>query len=142
MMAMVEGMPLPALEQGLPWDWETFGEFLDSLDGKTAVNRRILGGPSALRRYVMGTDADQPASSDQLDQMVQALHEGLAAGGMGFSTSLAHTHWDGDNEPVPAGSPPPRRCLPWPEQYPTILAPGLSSSLPDASASSATRKSS
>jgi len=102
MMAMVEGMPLPALEQGLPWDWETFGEFLDSLDGKTAVNAGFLVGHSALRRYVMGSDADRPASPDQLNQMVQALHEGLAAGGMGFSTSLAHTHWDGDNEPVPS----------------------------------------
>ena len=68
MMAMVEGMPLlPALEQGLPWDWETFGEFLDRLDGKTAVNAGFLVGHSALRRYVMGSDADQPASSDQLD---------------------------------------------------------------------------
>ncbi len=102
MMAMVEGMPLPALEQGLPWDWETFGEFLDRLDGRTAVNAGFLVGHSALRRYVMGPDADQPADPGQLDQMVQTLHEGLAAGGMGFSTSLAYTHWDGDNQPVPS----------------------------------------
>ena len=91
MMAMVEGMPLVALEQGLPWDWETFGEFLDRLDGQTAVNAGFLVGHSALRRYVMGSDADQPADPGQLDKMVQALHDGLAAGGMGFSTSLAHT---------------------------------------------------
>ena len=102
MMAMVEGMPLPALEQGLPWDWETFGQFLDRLDGQTAVNAGFLVGHSALRRYVMGSGADQPADPGQLDQMVQTLHEGLAAGGLGFSTSLAHTHWDGNNEPVPS----------------------------------------
>ena len=45
MMAMVEGMPLLALEQGLPWDWETFGEFLDRLDGNTRGQRRVPGGP-------------------------------------------------------------------------------------------------
>ena len=91
MMAMVEGMPLLALEQGVPWGWETFGEFLDSLDGRTAVNAGFLVGHSALRRYAMGPDADQPADPGQLAQMVQALHDGLAAGGMGFSTSLDYT---------------------------------------------------
>ena len=33
MMAQVEGMPLPALEQGVDWKWETFGEFLDRFEG-------------------------------------------------------------------------------------------------------------
>ena len=38
MMAKVEGMPLPALEQGVPWNWSTFGEYLDRLEGNVAVN--------------------------------------------------------------------------------------------------------
>src|SRR4051795_6076667 len=57
MMARVEGMPLPALEEGVTWDWHTFGDYLDRLDGNVAVNAGFLVGHCALRRYVMGTDA-------------------------------------------------------------------------------------
>src|SRR6478609_9625104 len=57
MMAKVEGMPLAALEQGVDWDWETFGEYLDRLDGGIAVNAGFLVGHCALRRYVMGAEA-------------------------------------------------------------------------------------
>ena len=45
MMAKVEGMPLPALEQGVPWNWSSFGEYLDRLDGNVAVNTAFLVGP-------------------------------------------------------------------------------------------------
>ena len=50
-------MPLAALEKGVPWNWETFGEYLDALDGDIAVNAGFLVGHCALRRYVMGADA-------------------------------------------------------------------------------------
>ena len=38
MMTKVEGMPLAALEQGVPWNWATFSEYLDRLDGPIGVN--------------------------------------------------------------------------------------------------------
>ena len=57
MMAKVEGMPLPALEQGTDWEWETFGQFLDRFEGNIAVNAGFLAGHCAIRRYVMGPDA-------------------------------------------------------------------------------------
>jgi N-acyl-D-aspartate/D-glutamate deacylase len=38
MLARVEGMPLAALAEGVPWTWESFGEYLDGLDGRVAVN--------------------------------------------------------------------------------------------------------
>src|SRR5579884_1754324 len=38
MMAKVEGMPLEALENGVDWSWETFGQYLDGLEGRIAVN--------------------------------------------------------------------------------------------------------
>ncbi len=101
MMAKVEGMPLAALEHGLEWRWETFGEYLDALDGAVAVNAGFLVGHCALRRYVMGPDAvGHEATPAQLEQMEQVLHASLAAGGLGFSTTLSTTHSDGDGQPV------------------------------------------
>src|SRR6478736_2467414 len=58
MLAKVEGMPLEALERGVPWTWEAFGEYLDALDGKVAVNAGFMAGHSALRRFVLGADAN------------------------------------------------------------------------------------
>src|SRR5712691_4515123 len=82
MMAKVEGMPLAALEQGVDWKWESFGEYLARLDGRLGVNAAFLVGHCALRRYVMGTDAiGREASPDQLAEMVRLLHESLESGG-------------------------------------------------------------
>src|SRR5690349_20464947 len=57
MMAKVEGMPLPALETGVGWEWRTFAEYLDALEGNVALNVAFLVGHCALRRNVMGADA-------------------------------------------------------------------------------------
>ncbi|HEY2300822.1 MAG TPA: amidohydrolase family protein [Acidimicrobiales bacterium] len=101
MMARVEGMPLGALEHGVQWGWESFGEFLDRLDGGIGVNAGFLVGHCALRRYVMGADAvGNEATPAQVEAMVRVLHESLAAGGLGFSTSQSTTHSDGDGRPV------------------------------------------
>src|SRR5262249_25969781 len=101
MMARVEGMPLPALENGVPWNWSTFGDYLDRLDGKVAVNTMFNVGHCALRRNVMGPDAvGNEATPAQIDEMVRLLHESVDAGGIGFSTTLAFTHSDGDGQPV------------------------------------------
>lgn len=101
MMTKVEGMPLAALEQGVPWNWSTFGEYLDRLDGQVGVNVAFLVGHCALRRHVMGADAvGSEATPDQVAAMVGLLHESLEAGGLGFSTTLSFTHSDGDGQPV------------------------------------------
>ncbi len=101
MMAKVEGMPLAALEQGLDWDWSSFGEYLDRLEGRLGVNAGFLVGHCALRRVVMGPDATtEDASPEQLDAMRALLAESLRSGGLGFSTTRARTHSDGDGVPV------------------------------------------
>ena len=101
MMTKVEGMPLAALEQGVPWNWSTFAEYLDRLDGQVGVNVAFLVGHCALRRHVMGADAvGSEATPDQVAAMVGLLHESLEAGGLGFSTTLSFTHSDGDGQPV------------------------------------------
>ena len=101
MMAKVEGMPLPALENGVPWNWSSFGDYLGRLDGNIAVNAAFNVGHCALRRNVMGPDAiGNEATPEQIAQMVQLLHESIDAGGLGFSTTLSFTHSDGDGQPV------------------------------------------
>jgi N-acyl-D-aspartate/D-glutamate deacylase len=101
MMAKVEGMPLAALEQGVEWDWHTFGEFLDRLDSKIAVNAGFLVGHCAIRRYVMGAESvGNAATPEQIAEMAEVLGESIEAGGLGFSTTLSRTHSDGDGQPV------------------------------------------
>jgi N-acyl-D-aspartate/D-glutamate deacylase len=101
MMAKVEGMPLAALEKGVPWTWSTFGEYLDALDGNLGVNAGFLVGHCALRRKVMGADrGEEVATDEEIAAMRSLLGESLAAGGLGFSSSQSRTHSDGDGRPI------------------------------------------
>lgn len=101
MMSKVEGMSLVALEEGAPWSWSGFGEYLDALEGRIAVNAGFMVGHCALRRYVMGPDAvgGQPTEA-QLADMLRLLHEAMDAGAWGFSTTQSSSHSDGDGKPV------------------------------------------
>ncbi|KUL54783.1 aminoacylase [Streptomyces sp. NRRL F-4489] len=101
MMSRVEGMSLVALEEGAPWNWHTFGEYLDALEGRIAVNAGFMVGHCALRRHVMGPDAvgGQP-TPDQLDAMLRLFHDAMDAGAWGLSTTQSSTHTDGDGRPV------------------------------------------
>src|SRR5580698_8235874 len=101
MMAKVEGMPLAALENGVPWNWSSFGEYLDTLDGRLGVNAGFLVGHCAPRRKVMGAErGEEVASDDEIAAMRALLAESLAAGGLGFSSSQSRTHSDGDGRPI------------------------------------------
>jgi N-acyl-D-aspartate/D-glutamate deacylase len=103
MLARVEGMPLESLEQGVPWDWTSTAEYLDRLDGTLALNAGFMVGHSALRRVVMGDAAtERAATPDELERMVALLRAGLAAGGIGFSSTWSTTHNDADGRPVPS----------------------------------------
>jgi N-acyl-D-aspartate/D-glutamate deacylase len=112
MLARVEGMPLESLIAGVPFDWRTFGEYLDRIDDTLAVNAGFLVGHSAIRRVVMGDSAiGNAASDDQLDSMRQLLAESLVAGGLGFSSSQARTHNDGNGDPVPSRFATPEELI-------------------------------
>lgn len=101
MMAQVEGMPLPALEAGIDWNWETFADYLNRLEGNLGVNAGFLVGHCAIRRYVMGDEAvGREATDDELEAITAELGAALDAGGMGFSFTLSTSHSDGDGQPV------------------------------------------
>ena len=104
MMVKVEGMALEALEQGVPWNWTTFGEYLDRVaDNGTAINVGFLVGHCALRRMVMKNDSvGKEAGPEQVAEMRHLLKESIEAGGIGFSTGRSFTHNDWDGNPVPS----------------------------------------
>ncbi|MDX6285133.1 MAG: hypothetical protein QOG53_618 [Frankiales bacterium] len=103
MMARVEGIPVPALQAGLSWDWTSYADWLDRFDGRIGVNAGFLVGHCALRRSVMGEEATaRTATSDEIDAMVDTLRAALAAGGLGFSSSQSPTHNDAEGQPVPS----------------------------------------
>ena len=103
MLARVEGMPLESLQQGVPWDWRSTAEYLDRLDGTLMPNAGFLVGHSAIRRVVMKDAAtERAATPEELEQMKALLREGLAAGGMGFSSTWSTSHNDHTGVPVPS----------------------------------------
>lgn len=103
MLARVEGMPLETLEAVVPWDWRSFGDYLDKLEGRIGLNAGFFAGHSAIRRVVMGERAvGEKATDADLAEMKALLGRSLAEGALGFSSTISTTHNDGDGNPVPS----------------------------------------
>ncbi len=103
LLARVEGMPLASLQEGVPWNWRSFAEYLDAIDGTLLPNAGFLVGHTALRRIVMGERAvGNEATEDELAEMRRLLADAIDAGGLGFSSSWATTHNDPTGAPVPS----------------------------------------
>jgi len=103
MLARVEGMPVESLREGVPWDWRSFGEFLNRLEGRVGVNIGFMAGHSAIRCAVMGERAvGEPARPEELEAMRQMLDRCLSEGALGFSTTNSNSHNDAEGRPVPS----------------------------------------
>ena len=104
MLLYVEGMPTEALRAGIQWEWETFPEYLDTLERwQPALNVAVFVGHAAIRYYVMGAAAtERAATDDELRRMQGVVREAVRAGACGFSTSESPTHFFGDGTPVPS----------------------------------------
>jgi N-acyl-D-aspartate/D-glutamate deacylase len=104
MLLYVEGMPTAALRAGIRWEWETFPEYLDTLERwQPGLNLAVFVGHSAVRYYVMGAAAsERPATGAEIARMQEIVREALRAGACGFSTSESTTHFFGDGTPVPS----------------------------------------
>jgi N-acyl-D-aspartate/D-glutamate deacylase len=97
LMEGVEDIPGTALHAGIQWDWETFPEYLDTLEKKPLaldVGTQIPHG--AVRAYVMGqrgADHDT-ATADEIARMADIVSEAIRAGALGFTTSRTEKHKD------------------------------------------------
>jgi len=97
----VEAIPRYALEQGVRWGWHTFGEYLDSLEGKVGVNVGGLVGHIAVRQYVMGEESvERPATGGEIQQMRRLVLNAMEGGALGLSTNRNERHMREDGKPV------------------------------------------
>jgi N-acyl-D-amino-acid deacylase len=113
-MEGVEDIPGTALMEGMIWDWETFPEYLDSLERqKRSIDVGLQVPHCALRVYVMGRGRglDTDATPVDIREMARLTKEAVEAGALGFSTSRTFIHLTVDGELVPGTHSQPEELL-------------------------------
>ncbi len=104
LMEGVEDLPEVVLTEGLPWNWESFPEYLNALEARPYDMDIATQVPhAALRVHVMGRRGfeREPATAEDRAEMARLAREGIAAGALGFSTSRAIAHKTLAGEPTP-----------------------------------------
>ena len=103
MMETVEDIPKNAILHGLPWNWESYGGYLDALDSLgPAINICGLVGHCATRFYVMGERAvEEPATDDEIRQIAELAGQSVKEGAVGFSTNRFPPHRLPDGRSIP-----------------------------------------
>ena len=104
LMEGVEDLPGVVLHEGLPWAWESIGDYLDHLDGRrfdVDLATQVCHAP--LRVYVMGERGAnrEPSTPDEIEAMGRLAAAGIRAGALGFSTSRTINHRTSRGEPTP-----------------------------------------
>ncbi len=103
MMETVEDIPKNAILTGLPWDWESYGEYLDSIEKlNPAINITGLVGHCASRFFVMGERAiTDDATEDEIRQIAALVGQSVKDGAVGFSTNRLPGHTLPDGRSIP-----------------------------------------
>lgn len=119
MMEGVEDIPGVVMAEGVPFNWETFPDYLDALEQRRSDMDFCAQLPhSPLRVYVMGERGiDQPATDADLAEMRRLVTEAIEAGALGVTTSRTVAHRFRDGRPAPSVNTPEAELL--------VLAEGL-----------------
>jgi len=100
----VEDIPGAVLRAALPWDWESFPDYLDALERRRfSMDVGTMVGHVAARINVMGERGvrNERATRADIDGMTAIVREGISAGALGFSTSRVVNHKTANGDPVP-----------------------------------------
>ncbi|MBI1181692.1 MAG: amidohydrolase family protein [Alphaproteobacteria bacterium] len=101
MFRVIEDIGDATFEEGVPWSWESFPDYLDHIRQGLGINVGALVGHSALRLYVMGEAAqERVATDDEIAEMARLLTQAMQAGAIGLSTSYVDI--DENMKPVPS----------------------------------------
>ena len=108
-MERVEAIPLATMKAGMDWDWETFPQWLDSIERRPkGINVMSFVPLNPLMIYVMGVEAAKSRDPDEreLKEMLRLMEESLDAGGVGFSMQrlgdgFTSVQRDYDGSPMP-----------------------------------------
>lgn len=100
----VEDMNVATLAAGIPWDFETFPEYLESVERRgTVLNWAAYVGHTALRLFHMGDAAYERVATDaEVEAMARSVREAMEAGAVGLATSFAPTHVGAEGKPIPS----------------------------------------
>src|SRR6202012_140706 len=103
-MEGVEDIPFPGLSQGLPWNWESYPDYLDALAARRFdIDVGAQLPHAALRVHVMGERGAnrEPATAADIAAMAAIAKRAMEVGAMGFSTSRTLNHRTSDGQPTP-----------------------------------------
>jgi N-acyl-D-aspartate/D-glutamate deacylase len=103
LMEGVEDIPFPVLTEGLPWNWESYPDYLDKLgERRFDVDIGSQLPHAALRVYVMGQRGvdREPATPDDIAAMAALAKQAMEAGAIGFGTSRTLNHRSSDGSPI------------------------------------------
>src|ERR1700720_419308 len=97
-LAVVEGMDIDALRQGIDWQFQSFAEYQNMVRRRGPyMNLAVLVGHSAVRTAVMGEDAGtrKEATPAEMTEMKRLVAEAMNLGaiGLGASYSPNHSGW-------------------------------------------------
>ena len=97
----VEAIPRIALEQGVKWNWHSYGEYLDNFEGKVGINVGGLVGHIAVRHHAMGEEAvERKATGTEVQKMKGLVLDAMEGGALGMSTNRNDRHMREDGKPV------------------------------------------